>query len=665
MQPWGERQATGRAAILVVLFSVWMVLIIGRLVYLQIFRHENYRRKSEAQTIKLMEIPAARGQILDRFGRTLALSLPVDSVVVNPMLAPQPDITAGLLAPVLELDAKDLEAKVRSAAAQHRGFLWVKRKVSFAQGERLRGLRLGWVELRDESLRAYPKGPLAAHVLGGVDHENKGNAGIEQSLDAELRGRPGMTRLVTDVVHRGIDSQVGLPALPGKDITLTIDERVQNVAERELAKAVQQSHSQTGSVVAMDPKTGDILALASYPSYDANRPPVSKEEFESRANHAVSVPFEPGSVFKVITVTAAMETTKLLPETVINCGGGRLNLFGRVIHDHHPYSFLPVSDVIAKSSNIGAIQIGVVVGERNLLDYVRRFGFGKATGLPLPGESAGKVRELENWGPSSIGSVAMGHEISTTTVQLARGISAIANGGLLIKPRLVLSKSRPGEAPEKTPVEPGRRIMRPETAITMRRMMEGGVLHGTGTLARVAGYTSGGKTGSAQIWDPECRCYKHKYNASFAGFSPVANPAVVVVVTINGASVFGGAIAAPGFREVAGAALRLLDVPKDLPETPPPRDDKPTDFADLAVADLGSPADLLPGPGIPRNPGSSDLWGPKVPDFSGKTVRAVLEESAEKGLIVELVGSGVARRQVPPPGAVLAQGERVRVQFAR
>ena len=326
---------------------------------------------------------------------------------------------------------------------------------------------------------------------------------------------------------------------------------------------------------------------------------------------------------------------------------------------------LPVSEVLAKSSNIGAIQIGLKVGERNLLDYVRRFGFGHSTGLPLPAESAGKVRNLEQWGKSSIGSVAMGHEVSTTTVQLAQAVSALANGGLLVKPRLVLRRQRPGQAPEVDPVEPPRRVIRPETAITMRQMMEGVVLHGTGKLARINGYTAGGKTGSAQIYDPVCGCYKHVYNASFAGFAPVGNPAVTVVVTINGAPVFGGAVAAPVFREVAMAALRLLDVPKDLPDAPPPREDEPVDFADLAIADLGSPASLLSEPGVPERTAALELWGPKVPDFSGKTMRAVLEESAALGVPVELAGSGIVRGQAPPAGSILPNGERVRLQFRR
>ncbi|RPI13703.1 MAG: penicillin-binding protein 2, partial [Acidobacteriales bacterium] len=500
-------QAKRRATLLALLLVCWLALIVGRLVQLQVFRHDYYRGESDRQTSGLIEIRAPRGGIFDRAGRTLALSLPVESVVVNPMRAPEPAVTAGILAPVLGLNQRQLEDKLAAAARQHRGFLWVKRRVSFAESQRLRGLRLAWIELRPESQRAYPKGTLAAHILGSVDFEEHGNGGVEQSLEADLGGRVGAARVIRDVIRRGVDSRTDVPAVLGKNLTLTIDERIQHVAERELAKAVVESRSQTGSVVAMDPKTGDILALASYPSYDPNLPVRTNEDREKRANHAVSVPFEPGSVFKVVTVAAAMEATSLTPESVIACGGGRINLFGRVINDHDPYGALSVSEVLAKSSNIGAIQIALAVGERNMLNYVRRFGFGRSTGVPLPGESAGKVRDLEDWGRTSIGSVAMGHEISTTTVQLAQAIAAIANGGMLIKPRLVLSEQRPGGKVEPAPLEPPRSIIRPETAITMRRMMEGVVLHGTGRSARLEGYTAGGKTGSAQIFDPVCRCY--------------------------------------------------------------------------------------------------------------------------------------------------------------
>jgi cell division protein FtsI (penicillin-binding protein 3) len=665
MKSRADTEATKRAEWLAVLALLWVALIAARLIYLQVFRYQAYRELSDRQTSRLVEIRAPRGGIYDRFGRPLALSLPVDSVVVNPRLAPEPAVAAGILAPILGLNRPELEARLAAAARQHKGFLWVERKVSSAEAGRLRRLKLGWIELRGESLRVYPKGSLASHMVGSVDHQERGNAGLEQSLDAELRGHAGLARMLTDVVRRGVDSRIDAEPQPGTNITLTIDERVQYAAERELAKAVRRSGSQTGSVVAMNPSTGEILALASYPAFDGNQPVSSEQDLAHRINHAVSVPFEPGSVFKVITVTAALETTPLRPETVIPCGGGRINLFGRVIHDHDSYAALPVSEVLAKSSNIGAIQIALRTGERNLLDYVRRFGFGRTTGIPLPAESAGKVRDLENWGRSSIGSVAMGHELSVTTVQLAQAISVVANGGLLMKPRLVLRRQKPGQKPEMDLVEPPRRVVRPETAITMRQMMEGVVLHGTGRLARLSGYTAGGKTGSAQIFDPACRCYKHVYNASFAGFAPVGNPAVVVVVTINGAPVYGGAVAAPVFREVATAALRLLDVPKDLPDTPPPREDEPVGLADLAIADLGSPAAFLPAPGIPASGGAFELWGPKVPDFSGKTMRTVLAESAALGLPVEVAGSGIVRGQAPPAGSILPHGERVRLQFAR
>jgi cell division protein FtsI (penicillin-binding protein 3) len=275
------------------------------------------------------------------------------------------------------------------------------------------------------------------------------------------------------------------------------------------------------------------------------------------------------------------------------------------------------------------------------------------------------VRDLRDWGRTSIGSVAMGHEISATTVQLARAIAVVANGGLLVKPRLILATERPGGKRETLRPEPPQPVIRPETAITMRRLMEGVVLRGTGTLARLPGYTAGGKTGSAQIYDPACRCYRHIYNASFAGFAPVTTPSVVVAVTINGASVFGGAIAAPVFREVATAALRLRDVPQDLPEFPPPREDSPADVTDLAIADLGSPAPLLPAPGAPAHTSSTELWGPKVPDFYGKTMRAALETSAQMGVPVDVSGSGLVRAQAPAPGSVLPNGERVRLRLAR
>ncbi len=352
-----------------------------------------------------------------------------------------------------------------------------------------------------------------------------------------------------------------------------------------------------------------------------------------------------------------------------------LRLPGRVIHDSHlGLGVIPMDKVLAKSSNIGAIQIGLRVGPQNMYDYVRRFGFGQKTGITLPAESAGKLRRLEHWGKTSLASIAMGQEVSVTTLQLAQAGAVVANGGLLVRPRLVLKEGdKAGRSAQ--PV----RVIQPETAITMRQMMEGVVLHGTGTGARIAGYTVGGKTGSAQIFDFATRHYTHSYNGSFMGFAPLTNPAIVVAVTINGThgtAGFGGLAAAPVFKVVAAEALSVLDVPKDLPEQVLP--ETPTaDVSDLADADDSSGRNILEEgeedeapatvaqaeAGRPAaSPGPPE---PRVPDFKGMSMRAVLAEAAAKGIAVVPDGSGTARLQSPAAGAVLHEGERIRVRFSR
>jgi cell division protein FtsI (penicillin-binding protein 3) len=478
-----------------------------------------------------------------------------------------------------------------------------------------------------------------------------------------------------DVKRRGVNSQVASDAKPGLALTLTIDERLQFVAERELAAAVETHHAQTGSVVVMNPQTGDILALASYPTYDPNIPPVEGDNPISRQNHAVSVPFEPGSVFKTITLTAALETTKLTPDSLINCHGGVLTVYGRTLHDSHvgAYGIIPMSSVLAYSSNVGAAEVGMTVGQDKMYEYCRRFGFGQRTGIPLPAESAGKLRKLKDWSKESLPSVSMGQEVSVTTVQLAQAACVIANGGLLVRPRLILKKGDQVIPP----VAPAR-IIRPETAITMRQMMEGVVLFGTGRLvAKLQGYTSAGKTGSAQIFDTATHHYGHSYNGSFMGFSTVTNPSIVVVATVNGThgtSGFGGPTAGPVFRAVATEALRLLDVPKDLPEqdTQPlvlvaDTADNSDDLADASLVSgqpniLDDPEDDAAPPNAQPDAAPN---APRVPNFRGMTMRAVLAEAASKGLNVLPAGSGVARLQEPPAGAILHEGERIRVRFAR
>ena len=567
-----------------------------------------------------------------------------------------------------------------------------------------------------ESKRNYPKREMSAHVLGAVYRVNdyeEGAAGVERSLEKDLKGKDGWEKVVMDVKRRGIDSQLESQPVAGAPLTLTIDERMQYVAEQAVKSSVIAKNAQRGSAIVMDPYTGEIYALANYPTYDPNTPPKKGDDPLARFDLGASVPFEPGSVFKVVTLTAALETTNLRPESPINTGGGSLSLPGRVIHEsHHGFGTITMQQVLEKSSNIGAILIGMRVGRENLFDYAHRFGFGEKTGLPLPGESKGILRPLSKWGTTSLASVSMGHEVSVTSAQLARACSVIANGGLLVKPKLILKR---GDKLE--PTETPKRIIKPETVMTMRMMMEGVVLRGTASHhVRLPGYTSAGKTGTAQIFDFSTKHYTHNYNASFMGFTPVTNPRLVIVVTVNGTRGDGGmgaAAAAPAFQEIAVEALRILDVPKDIPESEQPKlilangktalsRDKEF-LSDVAVPVDGSSVmeedhsvqELLAQQVRPvadpdeipaAKPGAVPFSqvapvaavaavaavvapakprGPVVPDFRGKSLRDVVSEASASGLEVMVQGSGVARAQVPNAGAPLRMGERVRVVFAR
>lgn len=673
---------------------VWGAAIFYKLISLQVVHHQQYVAAARRSQEKVDEIPAPRGSIFDRSGAPLALSVPIESVHINPLKAPL-RAASEILSLVLHLDRDELYGRMQAAFDSHRGYLMVKRKVSFEEAQSLRTMRsngLDWIDIDEESQRHYPNGPLAAHVLGGVDFEEKGNGGVEKALDNELRGVPGRERVLMDVKHRGLDSQLSSEPKPGVSITLTIDERLQFVVERDLAVQVAAKHASSGSVVVMNPQNGDILALASYPTYDPNIPPHAGEDPGARANHAISVPFEPGSVFKVITLSAALETTSLRPASMIDCGRGAITLFGRTIHEAHGgYGVISMADVLQHSSNVGAIRIGMQVGPDHMFDYVRRFGFGQKTDVSLPGESRGRLRPLKIWGKTSLASIAMGQEVSVTTLQLAQAASIVANGGLLVRPRLVLKRGN-GAAES---IAPPVRVISPETAITMRQMMERVVLPGgTGwPEARLDGYSVGGKTGSAQIFDFDTKHYTHNYNGSFMGFAPLNNPAIVVVVSLNGthgSGGYGGRAAAPVFHTVAQEALRVLDVPRDLPDDPPATaatPPKPADEDDdVAIADLSGGPNILqdaeddePKQGPRQAPGNGGTGpanapvltaavanpGPLVPDFKGKSMRAVLAEASARGLIVLPDGSGVARVQYPPAGSTLHRGERIRVRFAR
>ncbi len=662
---------------------LWGALILFQLFRLQVVHHADYVRLARRQQEATLEIAAPRGSIFDRSGQLLAGSVKRDSVYIDPLQVPDLQVASQILSGVLKIDRTALYGNMKWYAANEKGFMWIARTIPPEQCERLRSLHLDWIRFAKESRRSYPRNTLAAHVIGAVDGEETGQWGLEKSLEDDLHGLPGTLRMLTDAKGRGIDSTTDVDPRPGQDVTLSIDERIQLPAQEAIARAVEASHAESGSVVVMNPNTGDLLAVASYPPFDPNQTPHGRAAAEARFNHAVSVPFEPGSVFKVFTLSAALETTDLKPTSMINCGNGTLTMAGRTVHEaHHGYGIMPMAMVLAKSSNIGAIQVGLRVGSNKLYEYVRRFGLGSRTGVPLPAESPGIVRKLAKWRTTSLMSVSMGHEVGVTTIQLAQGCSAVANGGLLVPPRLILKKGN-----EAVPAVAPHRILKPETAITMRQMMEGVVLFGTGKrYANIKGYSSAGKTGSAQIFDYATGRYTHMYNASFMGFAPVTNPAVVVVVTVNktkgGSAGYGGPVAGPVFREVATEALRVLDVPRDLPDTEPdngkaadpdapPIMDGPADPPVLEEAEAQMPESpgVAPVYGPPPPPvapvAASRESGPTAPNFIGLSMRSVVSMAQAQGIDVVMAGTGIVRTQEPPPGAVLHGGERIRVDLAR
>lgn len=684
--PLPPGKSTDRLIILGLVLTGWALIILLRLIDLQVFSHSELARRARLQQDKLVHIQAPRGAIFDRDGNYLAISSPSRSVVVDPKRIPNKALAAALLGRILGLDPATLQTDLVAAAhsRRHYGYVVIAKEVPPDQASQLAALNLDWLTIEDNSLRSYPNGQLAAHVLGDVNAEGNGSAGIELELNSVLAGKPGLKRVEVDVDRRGYQSEVLKPPEPGKNIGLTIDSAIQHVAEMALADAVMKEHAKHGSVVAIDPHSGAILALANYPTYDPNKPVPAGDHPYGREDYAVVAPYEPGSVFKVITLSAALETTNLKPQTIIPCAGGVLRIFGRTIHDAESHGDLSMADVLAKSSNVGAVRIGMEVGAKNMYDYVRRFGVGQRTGVELPAESAGMLRPLRRWQRTSLASISFGHEVSVTTLQLARIGSVIASGGYLIHPHLVAWTQIPGGPKVYKHFPPPVRVLKPSTVATMRWMMHRVVEPGgTAPQLHLVGYSLAGKTGTAQIFDYAHHAYTHTYNASFMGFAPVDDPSILVVVTISGTKGvlgFGSMAAGPPFQTIATAALRLLEVRRDVPEevealeekqlaeqAKKNRDHPVRDLDDNAFADLEFPPDS----GADASDSSSASYvevaagGIKAPNFTGKTVQGVLEQAARDGLQVDLFGDGLARAQEPAPGASLAPGEHVRVRFAR
>src|SRR5919112_1169471 len=550
-----------RALVVAVFLLLWMAAVGLRLAYLQTSQHDWLARRARAQQTGVETEQAVRGLILDRQGRELARSVDVDSFFADPREVESADETAAGLGRVLDLDAPALASRLKEAKEARRGFVWLARKVDAERAEAVRALKLKGVYSTEEQKRRYPNGPLAAHVLGYVGLDDKGLAGVEQIYDASLKGEAGRVLLDKDGQRKAFESEGSAPR-DGRTLVLTLDQTIQHIVERELAAAVERTQAKSAAAVVLDPRTGEVLALANAPTFDPND--AGGASPEARRNDALQNIYEPGSTFKVVAFSGALEEKLITPETRIDCPGS-ISLPGRVVHDHATGS-LTATEALAKSSNVAAIKLGMKLGNDRLYEYIRRLGFGAKTGVELPGETAGLVRPVSKWQPGSIGSVPIGHEVGVTPVQMAAAYASIANDGVRVAPHLV-REVRDAEGRTVARSEPeSHRVVSAETARVLRRMMEEVTLKGTARAAQLEGYTAAGKTGTAQKIDPKTRAYSHsKYVASFVGFAPLENPAVVIIVVIDEAIGLhqGGQVAAPVFREIANQVLPYLDVMPD------------------------------------------------------------------------------------------------------
>ena len=665
-----------RAWFIAMALVVWMAIVGVRLVQLQITKHDELAAKAKNQQLGAIETSPTRGQLLDRQGRELARSIDTESFFADPREIENVDDTARKIASITGQKKDDISSRISEAKDSNKKFIWLIRRLDLTTATKLDAMNLDGVYSRREPKRYYPNDALAANVLGFVGTDEIGLSGVEQYYNEKIRGEAGKLYLERDGSRerRVFDSYEVQPH-PGQTVVLTIDQTIQYRTEQALFAAVENSHAKSGTAIVMDPHTGEILALANAPAFDPNQPP--KDATDARVNGALQTIYEPGSTFKIVAYSAAIDKGLVTPEDKIDCQMGSITVAGRLIHDGHPYGVLTVADALAKSSNVGAIKLSLMVGNESMYDFAKRLGFGARTGIDLPGESAGILRPLNRWQPSSIGSIAIGQEVGVTPLQMATAYSVIANGGSWVKPHVVRELRSPDGAIMFQAKTESRPALKAETVEKLRGMMEGVTLHGTARKAQVEGYTAAGKTGTAQKIDPKTHTYSAtKYIGSFVGFAPVSNPSIVIIVVIDEpqGAYHGGDVAAPVFREIAQQILPDLNITPDV--------EVKTGTQLIAQSDQPSPQQLkdeeqrqatLPQVTARNFSGRTSevvlavatSRAAVMPDLRGQSVRDAARTCARLGLVLEAVGEGKAVRQTPAPGTEVDSGQRVQVEFGR
>ncbi|HET6420416.1 MAG TPA: penicillin-binding protein [Geobacteraceae bacterium] len=636
-------------------FAVFFAIVAARAFYLQIIKKDEWVKLAEKQHRKIVPLTPARGTIYDSTGASLAVSVEMDSCFADPEEIDNIRDTAARLSPVLGVPREQLEKKL----AGSRNFVWLQRQITPDLVRRIKDLGIEGVDFVKETRRFYPNSEIAAHVIGFTGLDPQGLEGIELKYNSTILGNTGYMVTERDALGRDIALKglVVKKSSKGANIVLTLDKNIQYIAEKELAKAVVGCRANDGIAVVMEPQTGRVLAMANYPTFNPNS--FRRYPSQSLRNRAVADSFEPGSTMKVFLIASALEEKVVGPNDSFNCENGSYSIGGRTIHDTHKYGTLKVSEILKYSSNIGAAKIGARLGQERLYSYLKSFGFGSRTGIELPGEISGLLKERSHWYGIDLATISFGQGISVSALQLAAAVSAVANGGTLMKPYLVdRIIDNDGVILQQSSPQVRQRVISPQTARTLTRMMEGVTDEGgTGVKASVEGYEVAGKTGTAQKVDPLTRSYSaSKRIGSFIGFVPADHPRLTILVVIDEpkTSSYGGVVAAPAFSEIALQSLCYLKVApskavtakakKPVEENAHQAEQAPV-FADEAVIEEGS-------------------GGTTMPNFQGMSMRQVLRIMGKSDLNVKLIGSGRAVEQNPRPGQRILPSDQVWVKFS-
>lgn len=647
-----------RVALLVLAVATAALLIGARLYEIQVARATELKARAHRQHEQRIVVEGRRGSIVDRFGRELAVSVESYSLFVHPWKVQQPEAAARRLAPVIGLPAAKILERLRSEAP----FVWLARRLDAETAAAVRklDLPLGSGEpfgFETEGRRDYPQGPMAAHVLGFANIDQRGVEGIELALDRALLGDSTTYLAVRDGRGGMFLKLVKPPSRQPDDVVLSLDLVLQHMLERELDAAIRDTGAAAATAVLMDPTTGEVLALANRPNADPNQ--YGKATLAEKRDRAVADLYEPGSTFKVVTAAAALDQGVVRPSDPFDCENGVLVVGPRIIHDHHPYGILSFREVIEKSSNIGMIKVGRRLSDDVFYSYIRRFGFGRKLGIELPGEAAGLVAGPSRWTPSTHASISFGHEIAVTPLQVTTAIAAVANDGVLVPPRIVMGMRDALGSLRPAPSGEPRRVISSQTARTLADLLEGVVVRGTGKQAAVPGYRIAGKTGTAQKVLSNGRNSRYsdsEFIASFAGFGPVRSPrlaGVVVLDTPSGGSHTGGVAAAPVFSKIMAAALAYLRVPPD----------EDVLLARRAAMQKGTSDDEPVSHSVKMDDGSRPepfervaSTAGQVPDLRGMSLRSAVNALTARRYRALADGRGIVVKQDPPPGTSLEEG---------